>query len=117
MLSNLISVLGRTYILPVVAIAADAAAVTADATDALTATWSPLINIGAIGCVLAWFLIRAEPRLGRIERAIDRSTRANLIMAQIMSDIAEHRRVSETTKVQAKELIKEVDDATTERDN
>jgi hypothetical protein len=93
-------------IIPTLAVATDAGA-------ALTNAWSPLINLGAIGCVLAWFLIRAEPRMGRIERAIDRANRANLIAAQLMSDIAEGRKVSEMTRQQAREIVKEIDDART----
>ena len=40
-----------------------------------------LVNLGAVGIVLAWFMWRTEPRLERIERAMDRFTRAQLIEA------------------------------------
>ncbi len=91
-----IKMLASSYLVPVVAVAAEAA-------TALSNTWSPLINLGAIGCVLAWFLIRAEPRMSRIERAIDRSSRAVLIAALAMSE------ASPGVRDQAKELIREID--------
>lgn len=100
--------IGHSLTVPVLAMSADAA-------NAISGSWSPLVNLGAIGCVLAWFLIRAEPRMGRIERAIDRSTRGNLVLALVMADVAEGRDVTEVAKKQATNLIREIDDATDER--
>jgi hypothetical protein len=39
----------------------------------------PLINVGAVGGVLAWVLWRTDRRLERLERAIDRLTRAQTL--------------------------------------
>ena len=78
------------------------------ATGFVTDKWSPLINLGAIGCVLAWFLIRAEPRLGKIERAIDRSSRALMIATLAMR--------GQDVREEAHDLAKEVDDAAADRD-
>ena len=96
--------LWHSYVPPVFAILAQAV-------NPMTDTWTPLINIGAIGCVLAWFLFRSEPRMARVERAIDRGTRGNLLAAVAMSDMAEGRTISPAMRAQAKELIKEIDDA------
>lgn len=39
----------------------------------------PLLNLGGVGVVLAWMLWRTDRRLERLERAIDRLTRAQLL--------------------------------------
>jgi hypothetical protein len=83
----------------------------AETAQAVTDGWQALLNMGAIGCVLVYQLARAEPRLQRIERAIDRQSRGGLIMGQMMDDIASGRKVSEMTKVQARDLINEIDAA------
>jgi hypothetical protein len=100
--------LAYTPLIPIIAVAADAA-------SALTSTWSPLLNTGAIGCVLVWVLVRLQPSIGRMERAIDRGTRGNLVLALVLSDIAEGRDVSEIAKSQAKDLIKEIDNVADNR--
>lgn len=40
----------------------------------------PLLNLGAIGFVLAWFLWKADPRMRAIESAVDRLADAVLIL-------------------------------------
>ena len=42
---------------------------------------APLINLGAVGAVLAWFIFRAENSFARMERAINRLARAVTLMA------------------------------------
>jgi hypothetical protein len=41
----------------------------------------PLINVGAVGAVLAWFMFRTEARLQEIEHAIEVMSKAILILA------------------------------------
>ena len=65
--------------------------------------WSPIINLGAIGCVLLWFLLRSEPRMKGIEAAIDRQSRAMLTMIIAM------RGVPDYIKEQATAQIAEID--------
>lgn len=61
--------------------------------------WGPLLNVGAVGAVLLWFMLRAEPRLRGIESAIDRSTRGNLILLlEIKRTTPEGRTAAETLK-------------------
>ena len=48
--------------------------------DGVGAPWSSLINLGAVGAVLLWFMVRAEPRLKALERATDRQTRAMILL-------------------------------------
>lgn len=42
--------------------------------------WAQLLNVGAVGVVLAWFLYKLEPRLRDIEEALDRLTQAQLLL-------------------------------------
>jgi hypothetical protein len=65
----------------------------------------PLLNLGAIGAVLAWFLVNLGPRLERIERAIDRLTRAQMLTLLSRPD------VPEPVKRLAGDLVKELDHA------
>lgn len=41
---------------------------------------APLIQTGAVGGVLIWFMFRCEPRLVAIEKAIDRMARSILLL-------------------------------------
>lgn len=86
-------------LLPVIAAASETAA------GVLTDRWSPLINLGAIGCVLGWFLIKLEPRLRRMEQAIDRSSRAQLML------LIGIRGIEPAVKDQAQTLLKEIEEA------
>lgn len=63
----------------------------------------PLLNLGAIGAVLAWFLVNLSPRLDRIERAIDRLTRAQMLTLLSRPD------VPEGVKTLANDLVHELD--------
>lgn len=63
----------------------------------------PLINLGAVGCVLAWFMFKAEPRLKGLEESIDRNTRA-LLLAIISIE-----GLSPGVKDQVNTLLKEVE--------
>lgn len=67
-------------VLAVLAAGAEASTIVAD-------RWSPLINLGAVGCILAWFLIKLEPRMRRIEQAIDRASRAQMLAVMSMHGI------------------------------
>lgn len=51
---------------------------------------SPLINLGAMGVVLIWFMFRAEPRMRGMERAIDRQTRATILLAASLPNQSQH---------------------------
>lgn len=86
-------------LLPILGFLAEAA------TGVLTDQWGPLINLGAVGCVLAWFMFRTEPRLRRMEQAIDRSSRALMIVTMSI------RRLAPEIKEQAESLISELEDA------
>lgn len=69
--------------------------------------WGPIINTGVVGCMLAYYLLRTEPRLMRIERAISRSDKANmLLLIGMKSAIPAHIRG------EAQKLIEEIDEAT-----
>lgn len=61
-----------------------------------------LVNVGAVGVVLAWHLVMIIPRLERIERAIDRQTQAHLL------DITTRPGVSPIAKAQAERLNKSI---------
>lgn len=49
----------------------------------------PVVNAGVAGSVLTWFLWRAERRLERIERALDRLARAQMLALVSRADVAE----------------------------
>jgi len=52
----------------------------------------PLVNAGVAGVVLAWVLWRTDRRLERIERALDRVARAQLLALVVRPDVPEHVR-------------------------
>lgn len=68
----------------------------------------PLLNLGAIGAVLAWFLIQLIPRLERIERALDRLTRAQMLTLISRKDAPPE------VKALARDLVGEVEEAETQ---
>jgi len=79
----------------------------------LHADWKdflPLVNTGAIGVVLAWFMLRDEPRKRSMEETIERGNRINLVIVLAISEL------SSGLKGQAAELLKEVDAAMAKRD-
>ena len=41
--------------------------------------FSPLLNVGAVGVVCAWFMLRAEARLKGVERAVNRMSETVLL--------------------------------------
>lgn len=63
---------------------------------------TPLANVGAVGAILAWFLLQTNPRLERIERALDALSKA------ILLDIVSRENVSPPVKEQAQSMLNEV---------
>ncbi len=66
---------------------------------------------GVMGIMLAWFMMRSEPRLRAIEAAIDRSSRAQLVLAMASPFL------SQAGKEQVQAAIAEVDAAINARQN
>lgn len=66
--------------------------------------FSPLLNTGVAACVLAFMLIKLEPRLRAIESSIDRSARALLLIVVSYPDSTNVQRE------QARDILKELDD-------
>lgn len=71
---------------------------------------APLLNVGAIGVVLAWLMWRVEPRMKANEAATDRNTRATLLL------LIEIPAIAEAVKEQAQNLVAECDDAAKKRE-
>lgn len=46
----------------------------------------PLLNIGAVGVILAWFMLRMEPRMKAMEDALNRFSRVQLLDMVSRSD-------------------------------
>lgn len=63
---------------------------------------TPLLNFGAIGSVLAWMLWRSDARMGSIERALDRLTRAQMLTLIARPDVDDH------VKRQARAVLREL---------
>lgn len=61
-----------------------------------------LVQAGVLGPVLVWFMLRAEARLERLERAQDRLTRAQMLTLIARPD------VEEPIKHQARILLQEI---------
>lgn len=55
--------------------------------DGSVTWWAPLINTGAIGVVLGWFMLRMEPRMRAIEAAIDTISLALMIAVLAMKNL------------------------------
>lgn len=66
---------------------------------------SPILQFGAVGACLVWFMFRSEPRLRAIEAAIDRMARSILLLVIALPTS------NQTTKEQAKGIQQELDDA------
>ena len=66
---------------------------------------SPLINLGAVGVVLAWFMIRAETKLDALVRAVNR-----LALSQVL-DVLNRPGISPETKRQARILEQDIKSA------
>ncbi len=64
-----------------------------------------LIQLGGVGACLAWFMFRSEPRLRAIEAAIDRMSRAILLIVGSVPS------ASDVQKQQAKDLTAEIEKA------
>lgn len=68
----------------------------ADASGGVEQWIMPILQTGAVGAVLVWFMLRAEGRMKAIETAIDRAARANLVLAMALdpagNKIREHAR-------------------------
>lgn len=61
-----------------------------------------LLNFGAIGGVLYWFMTKFESRMRRVEEALDRQTRA------IVLDIATRPTASPGAKDEARKIANEI---------
>ncbi len=65
---------------------------------------TPLLQLGAVGAVLAWFLVQTNPRLERIERAID------LLSKALLLDIVGRPQTSDNIRTQAESMVRQIDD-------
>jgi hypothetical protein len=65
---------------------------------------TPLANVGAVGLILAWYLLQNAPRLDRIERAIDVLSKA------ILLDLVSRDSTSPMVRTQAESLLRTIDD-------
>ena len=64
--------------------------------------WGAFANLGAFGAIVAWMLLRAEPRLERIERALEQLTRAQMLT------LISRPEVEAAVKEQARQLLEEI---------
>lgn len=73
----------------------------------------PLLQFGGVGVCLIWFMFRSEPRLRAIEAAIDRITRALIVLSIAIANALEALKwhAAESIKIQADPIIRELDDA------
>ncbi len=62
-----------------------------------------LLNVGAIGGITVWLLTRMDRKLDRMERALNRLCRTQLI------EILSRPTTSETVREQATAVLKEID--------
>lgn len=69
----------------------------------------PLINLGGVGAVLAWFLMRAEKKFDEIRRGYEMNSRAldRMVRAQMLAVLADIH-VAPQVKQQAQELLAEI---------
>lgn len=68
-------------------------------------TWAPFVNMGGVGLVLAWVLWKLEPRMRGLEAAIERQSRAVLVL------LIEIKSTSPEGRTQAAAILKELDEA------
>lgn len=71
--------------------------------------FSPLVNVGVAGVVLAWILWKMEPRMRGIESSIDRLTR---MMAVFLTELPH---VMEGVKATCRTQVEELDRISRER--
>jgi hypothetical protein len=64
---------------------------------------TPLANVGAVGLILAWVLWQMNPRLDRIERAIDMNSRS------ILLDVVSRDNASDFVKKQAAAMLAQIE--------
>lgn len=69
----------------------------------------PLINVGAVGAVLAWFMLRNEARLTELAGSIDRFRHAlnRFAMAHLL-EVATREDAPPVVKKQAEALLDEI---------
>jgi hypothetical protein len=70
---------------------------------------APLLNVGAVGLILAWFMFKNEPRMERMEEAIDRNTRGQMLFLLGVETMP--RAITE----QAQQMLQELESAQTLR--
>lgn len=63
---------------------------------------TPLLQLGAVGAILAFFLIQTNPRLERVERALDFLSRTMLL------DIVSRENIAEVNRRQAQSMLKQM---------
>ena len=72
--------------------------------------WTALVNLGGIGLVLAWFMLKSEPRMKAIEDAVDRNTKSNIMLIYGIN------RLSPREKLELQALEQELEHAKRERE-
>jgi hypothetical protein len=77
----------------------------ADALGSLGVELTPLLNLGAVGAIAGYLLLKNEPRLKGVEQAVDRLTRG------LMLSVLANEHASLQQKAQATELLQELHDA------
>ena len=60
---------------------------------------TPLLQLGAVGAILAFFLVQTNPRLERVERALDFLSRTVLL------DIVSRANIPEVNRTQARSML------------
>ncbi len=78
-----------------------------------TLDWiSPLLQFGGVGVCLVWFMFRSEPRLRAIEAAIDRVTRALIVLSIAIGNALEALKwhAANSIKTQAESIGHELED-------
>lgn len=79
------------------------------ATSVLPAEITPLINLGAIGCVLLWFMLRMEPRIRKLEESNDRLGK---MLGYVVIAL---KSTTPAVREQVEQVIKEIDEAEVQR--
>lgn len=77
----------------------------ADALVGLVPELAPVLNVGAIGAVLGYLLLKTEPRLKGMEAAIDRATRGQMLF------LLAFEQVNGQLRAQVQELLQEIHDS------
>lgn len=71
--------------------------------------WGPLLNLGAIGCVLLWFMMQLTPQVKSLVAALDRSTRMSALTIIALDFLPA------AVKKQAQQIVNEIDSHDTQR--